>query len=450
MSTGSRVRSAATPASRAPRSDASPQQPPARELVLRLQRQAGNRAVASLARNPLGDLWDELWKPFTLPEDPRGPASAKPDFDVWAVWDAPGADSAAARTNLTIAGMVPPRPFLMIPAGATGHVRFDIKLSTSVEGRAVTQPMSYSWKVTTNEYGDITELAPESAKLEQPSHKRAPLAVRHAEWLVGAGDPKTRELTLNVGYNGGSETVQAGESKTSGSKWEAGGGVEKGPVKGSGKYESNDSTTTTKGNSTTFEAITGREPFNVKLFVTGAKPRPAAPAAPKTRRRTWYVLFKDEKNTEVRAEEEQWLHRWWESLSPQTREALQKGPKGLVLKGYTSTTGTSKNNRDTAQKRMDDVMAVLNAAAGMQGGRSLIKNPPEEHAYGEGKDTHPTDVKKEERPTFYAKRVEVSVEDLVPAGNDPEYAAVERELIGRGEARVLEQIEEDKKTAKPR
>jgi hypothetical protein len=193
----------------------------------------------------------------------------------------------------------------------------------------------------------------------------------------------------------------------------------------------------------------GNQEFGVKVVVRNAKPRPPTPKRPeppKTRRRTWIVLFKDPTNTDVPADEEHWIHRWWFSLSPATRDGLTSGAnRSLVLKGYASTRGKAKDNRKLAQARIDSVMKVLAEDAGTKRGESMLREPPEEHAFGEGMSKYATDTPEAETEGFYEKRVEISVDDTLHSTAEAEYRAVEQALIGRGEGLIIEQIELEKK-----
>jgi hypothetical protein len=414
--------------------------------LLGLQRAAGNRAVGRLLatrpreRRLSRDFWDTLTKPV-LP-DPE-PTAVTPRFEVWAEWDGPD----PTRVNLSIA---PGVPFpLVVPAGASGHVTMRVTMRTGNALQPVTQKMSYSWTVKTNEYGDIEQFKKRRVRLDPPSANPAPIAVRQKEWLTATEDAATRELRLSIDYGAGTEAVQSGEQDTSTGKFGGTVGAEGEGVKAGGTYEHTSSHTDSTGRQTTYAANMGNQDFAVKVLVANAKPRPPAPKRPeppKTRRRTWIVLFKDPSNADVPADEEHWIHRWWGSLAPATRDGLKSGAnKSLVLKGYASTRGKAKDNRKLAQARIDSVMEVLASDAGTKRGESMIKEPPEEHAFGEGMSMHATDTPQAETEAFYEKRVEVSVDDSLHSASDTEYRAVEQELIGRGEGLVIEQTELEKK-----
>ena len=173
------------------------------------------------------------------------------------------------------------------------------------------------------------------------------------------------------------------------------------------------------------------------------------------------MLF-EEGSADLPVKEGEWLHKWWDSLHPQTRDALQTTDKALVLKGYASTTGPSADtlkpgakragrstdNMTLSKERIASVLEVLNEAAGMQGDRSLLKKDPETHAFGEYKDVNPIDDKRFETPAKYAKRVEISVEDLMRDDSDSNYAMVEATRLGREIRLRQEQVElEEKKKA---
>ena len=161
-----------------------------------------------------------------------------------------------------------------------------------------------------------------------------------------------------------------------------------------------------------------------------------------------YVLFEENK-TELPAEEGAWLFKWWDSLHPQTREALQKADRALVLKGYAGTTGPSTNNMTVAAGRIASVLKLLNEAAGMKGGKSLLKQEPETHTYGENKDVNPSDDRRFETPAKYSKRVEVSVDDLMRGDPDDNYAQVEFMLLGREIRLRQEQVELEHRAIAP-
>ena len=309
--------------------------------------------------------------------------------------------------------------------------------------------MSYAWTVKTSPYGEIEQLKKRRVRLDPPSADAASLAVRQKEWLTAGEDADARELRLSIDYGGGTEAVQSVDQDTSTGKWGGTAGIDEKGVKAGGTYEHTSSHAETSGRQTTYAPNMGNQEFAVKLVISNAKPRPPAPKPPdppKTRRRTWVVLFKDPTNTDVPGDEEHWIHRWWNSLSPATQDGLKSGAnKSLVLKGYASTRGKAKFNRKLAQDRIDSVMEVLATDAGTKRGEPMIKEPPEEHAFGEGTNEYATDTPRDETEAFYAKRVEISVDDNLHSASDGEYRAVEQELIGRGEGLVIEQIELEKK-----
>jgi hypothetical protein len=82
----------------------------------------------------------------------------------------------------------------------------------------------------------------------------------------------------------------------------------------------------------------------------------------------------------------------------------------------------------------------------MRGGKSLLAEP-DTHAYGEYKAPKPTDDKRLETPARYAKRVEISVEDIAPSDPDAGYTEIEVERLKRHIAMLQEEEAERNKAA---
>jgi hypothetical protein len=427
------------------------------EQVLALQRSAGNRAVSSLlapyprvlARAPTLDV-EPVDTTIHVPLEGSGGNRLDIDASVMIESDAADPHSPTGRYHATDrfsasgSGPLGLSEPIEIKAGSRSTLHFYMKSKLHIKGDPESDAsVDVTWSITADKHtGALTIKQIGRPQVKSDVRGRARLGLDKVE---GGIDEKSGTMFVGVDYKGAAITQTEGTT----SKGRTIGtpsptfkvrGVEV-EVPSIPLWQGDDEEKTEEK---AYVAPMLSRDFLMELKVTGVEPI-KQPPAPKTRKRTWWVLFKEERNVDVPAAEERWLHKWWDSLRPQTREALKNGSKSLTLEGYASTTGSSKGNRARAQKRIDSVMEILNAAAGMQGGKSLIKTPPETHAYGEGRSDDATDVRQEETGAAFEKRVEIAVDDLVTTTPDAAYDEVEREMIGRGEARQLEREELAKK-----
>jgi outer membrane protein OmpA-like peptidoglycan-associated protein len=425
--------------------------------LLRLQRQAGNRAVGRfladaprpatrrLARAGLLDAidFDEMHEQI------------EPSFSVEAnaMFDLPDAP-VHPKTNWPVGRLFfgfksidnrPDEAVVRVKAGSSGVLTISANSTFVAPGLGTWHSSAAaSWEVSASKQGALT-----ITRSTDPTVGNDPRGVaRLALTQVGVGEGKAGDrVAMVLGFTGpGIARQRSTTSKGIGLNVkvpEVDLKVFKTPEIGIGS-EPDEKTT---GTQTTLPTPTQSRSFLAKIQVTDTQqpPPPPKPVPPARKRSNeWRVLFPNN-NADIPAHERGKLARWFDTLRPETKQKIAAGNEILSMDSYTDATGPVTYNDVLAVKRREAVEEALLGKVGRRIAWAKRGYP--------GEDVSATDDPHQEAHEAALRRSVISVEEPetsdVPTPDTAELVAEAGRRKAEEEAALKRQKERNKAAGTP-